>query len=367
MLKKFFLSIVFLLQLLILLTGIYCEPPKVWNKQNPVQAASPEGITEAKLSKMSKDEIINYLKTKISPNDTSANKIVDMSKSLSFRVLNKTNKHVFVKCFYWMRNKSEGPFRWDNTDVYELKPSETKLIMIDDIPEERDRKNCIGFLGVFDNATTAKNSHKLLCDESKLIDLDSLYILKDKLVTLVIKKYGIAGEQVEYTTSSRDFIKNNPSHDRFNLLVENQTGQDALITCFIYEQPEGRSEFELWRYDKTPIQRIKNKEVIRIALPEVNDNYRWSYMRAILGVFWQKDKKIAQASTLELLDPEEKIKLGLLSGWKDKKVVLTVENYGVLGDFIDYVVKPLEFYDRRKNIRTKFQSKKNTNIIETLA
>ncbi len=349
--RSFFLLVFFVEIILLAGWGSNCKMPSMWNastatEQNP--ATNAKGLTENDLKKMTKDEIINFLKVgSATPNQTFEN-VVDMSKSLSFQVLNKTNKHVFVKCFYWMRNKSEGPFRWDNSDVYSLKPLEKKLIMIDDIPLERDRKNCIGFLGVFEDEEKAKQAHKLICDESKLIDLDSLYALKNKVVTLIIKKYGIEGEQLEHQSISY-FSNQNKQSSNLDLFVENKTGKDAWITCFIYEQPENTQEFDSWRYSKTPVQLIRNNQLLKIAIPEVMDKYKWSYMRGTLGVFWKKEKEIAKDATVELLDPEEKLKLGLLSAWAGKKIVLQVENYGVIGDFIDYVVKPMQFYNRRTN------------------
>ncbi len=315
--------------------------------QNKIESTSAktdgQALTEADLEKMSKDEIINFLKGKSSDQALTVDNLVDMSKSLSFRVKNDTGRAVFVTCFYWMKNGTLSLWRWDKSKVYKVDASKTKLIVLDEIPEARDRSSTFGYLAVFDSLAEAEKAVIELMDERRLIDLDLLEKLKNKIITLFVQKYGVVGKRLGYRADSeKDLVRKKDGKD-LDILVENQTGKDILVTCFIYEQPENTNNLSLWRYTKTSIKKIKNGQTVILDLPVVADFYRWTYMRGVLGVFDAADSEVAQQATFEQTKPVNKIELGLLTSLENKKIILSVEKYGVLGDFIDYVVKPAKF------------------------
>lgn len=316
-------------------------------KKSPVSSGikiekTNQVLSEADLEKMSKDEIVNFLKKKSSSDSTAVNSIVDMSKSLSFRVKNASGKSLFVTCLYWMKNNPLALWRWDKSKVYKIDKGKTKLVVLDEIPDSRDRAWTFGYLAVFDSLAEANKSTMELVNEKHLIDIDLLAKLKDKVVTIFVKKYGISGDLVRYTTASQK-AKEASGLKKFDILVSNQTGKDVFVNCFVYEQPEYTYELDPWLYSKTKVKKLHNGQEIYLDLPVVLDPYKWSYMRGVLGVFDGEDSVAAENATFETAKPLNKIELGLLTNLVGKKIVLSVEHYGVLGDFIDYVVKPAAF------------------------
>lgn len=314
------------------------------SKTNVVSQPRIPALTDSDLENKSKDELVLILRGLARESDN-ASAIVDLRKSLSFRVKNLTPKLIFVTCFYWMKNKPEGPWRWDKTKIYSLNPNEMKFVVLDEIEDERDRKDVYGYLAVFANEEDANKAVIERTEEDKLLALNKVYDLKNKIVSIEIKKYGLIGESLSYQS-----VATNSGHQEskiLNLIVENQSGKDLLICLFVYEQPEKTFSFDTWRYDKTEVQLFRAGEVKRINLPPVFDEYRYSYIRGVLGVFDLKDKVIAENTTFELAPAENKLALGVLSVLKGKKIVVGVEKYGIFNNFIDYTIKPAAFLNKK--------------------
>lgn len=304
-------------------------------------------LSEAELEKMSKDQILSYLKGRASSSPTSpANKIVNMKDSLSFRVRNKSGKPVYCCCFYYMKNKIMGRWRWDKSKIYKLQPKQIRLIVLDEIKNKTDREHVFGYLGVFNNKQEAKKAVMEIVDETKILDLDLLHKIKNKIIDITIKKYGITGQRLAMETRTDQKGASLPAQKELDLMVENQTGKDLFLTCFVYEQPENTFNLDLWRFSKTEVKAVKNGETIKLDIPTVFDKYKWIYMRGILGVFDATEQKLAQQATLELSNPINKVELGQLTSILGKKIILNVENYGILGSFVDYTIKPTNFFNK---------------------
>ena len=56
----------------------------------------------------------------------------------------------------------------------------------------------------------------------------------------------------------------------------------------------------------------------------------------------------AYEATYEQLESDRKLNLGELMRLKNKKIVIDVEKYGMLNDFLDYTIKPVSHIDFTK-------------------
>ena len=341
------INIVFVIMFLAGFSSCRNNEPLAPTGTTPTTSLIAPALSEADLERMSKDEIVTYLKRRATVANPPISEVVKMKDSLSFSVCNKSGAPFYCCCFYYIKNKLIGRWRWDKSKIYKVQPARTRLIVLDEsVDDERDRNAVFGYLGVFKSKEEALNSVMDMIEEEKLLDLDLLYKIKNKVIEIGVKQYGIKGERLSYAALESITTNNKPSLD---LLVENQSGRDLFLTCFVYEQPEHTHNFDLWTYDKTEVKKAANGQQIRLEIPSSNDQYRWSYMRGVLGVFDSNDEAVAQNATFELAKPINKLELGLLASLTDKKIILSIEHYGILGDFIDYVIKPAVFVNKHRH------------------
>lgn len=268
-------------------------------------------------------------------------------KSLDFEVENKTGRELFVVCFSYIRKHHFNRWRWDKSAIYKLNPNSTALIDVDFIPDEQDRKNVFGYLGVFSSEQEAEESTFELTDDEKKLDLDLLYKLKDKKVTIEVERYGFKGEFLEY-----DFIKKKGSDEvakqELDVLVENQTGKTIHVLGFVYQKKakgswfgaiDDKDDMSLWRFDKTPIITLKNGEQGYIDIDTLLQERDRIYIRISLALFDENELDLAEKSTYELTRTWRLLHLDRPNRLKNKKVVINIEQYGINEDFIDFVVK----------------------------
>lgn len=265
---------------------------------------------------------------------------------LDFIVENKTGKTIYVCCFAYMRKLPLTQWNWRKSFVYEVKAQDSVIVHLPKVREADDRKNTFGILGVFEDFKEATDStYELLPDENK-IDLDLLEELHGKKVTIEIEKYGFKKPFYDY-----DFVKTDSKKTELpslNFFVKNETGKPIYVTSFIYmKKAKGRwvaaiddkDDMTVWRFDKTNIVQLEPNQTGTIEV-ESNDAERdRDYMLAFLGVFTNFEKTLAEQSTYELLAPENKLHLGPLKDVAGKTIALEVEQYGIAGDIVDYVVK----------------------------
>lgn len=277
-------------------------------------------------------------------------------KELDFDVKNETGKTVYVTCFAYQRKFDFGHWRWDKSPVYKLEDNQTVTIDVDTIPNEQDRNHVFGYLGVFNDQESADDATYELTDDRYLLDLDLLMQLKGKTVTLTIEKYGSRGVFFEYDFVNKDAAakKNIPELD---FPVENKTGKPVIITCFAYEKKakgrwiaatDDKDDMAVWRFDKTPLIKLMPDEIGIIDIDTIVGNRDRAYVRGFLAVFDEDEEALAENSTFELLDTKYKLNLGELPRLKNKKIVIEVEKYGIMQDFVDFIVKPVSKIDFKK-------------------
>lgn len=119
--------------------------------------------------------------------------------------------------------------------------------------------------------------------------------------------------------------------DELDFEVENLTGKTVYVTCFSYLH---RRIFSRWRWAKSPIYEIKNKESKIIDLLTLHDNIDRESVFGYLAIF--NTRAEAEDAVYELLTDDEKIDLDLLTKLKGKKVRLEIERYGFKEPFIEY-------------------------------
>lgn len=289
-----------------------------------------------KNSQMSKD--LSNKKT-IFKNQSSKNNKSNIKKNISkheldFNVKNETGKTIYVACFSYIPRNYSGYWRWDKSQVYEIKNNESQFIDIDTIKDPIDRKNVYGSLAVFFDLKDTQDSIYELLSENHRLDLDKLYKLKNKTVKIGVEKYGFKKEKLDVEIiNSKYSIKTN----ELDFVVENKTGKNLWVCCFVYQKKEGE---EVWSFNKTELKLIKNNDSAIIDVDTIKDDYNRSFSSGFLGIFSQKNKKMAEDSTYELLKPENKIALGKLTKLKNKKIVLDIEKYGIKNNFIEIYVMP---------------------------
>lgn len=274
---------------------------------------------------------------------------------LDFDVENRTGKTVYITCFDYQRKRNFGNWRWDKSPVYKLEPGQTVTVDIDTIPDEQDRERVYGYLGVFNDQTSADDATYELTEDHLLLDLDRLVNLKGKKVTLEIEKYGSKGEFFEYDFVNKDGEE--PSEEELDFIVENRTGKPILVTCFVYEKKakgswsqavDEKDDMAVWRYDKTPLIKIMPNELGMVDVDTIMSGRDREYVRGYLAVFDIDEEKFARESTYELLPTRYKLPLGELPRLKNRKIVIGIEKYGAAEDFIDFVIKPARKIDFTK-------------------
>ncbi|KKQ32460.1 MAG: hypothetical protein US49_C0007G0002 [candidate division TM6 bacterium GW2011_GWF2_37_49] len=277
-------------------------------------------------------------------------------KQLSFGVENTTGQTIYVACFAYIKKRAAGKWRWHKSPVQKLEDNKKIEICTDEIEDAEDRADVFGYLGVFEDLNDAEESTYEMLSDKKKIDLDLIAQLKDKTVKIEIEKYGFRGSFYDY-----DFVKtSNQKNDtpELDFVVENKTGKAIWTTCFVYEKKaksswlakktteswtdidESRDDMSIWRFDKTPVIKIKSTESGIIDVDTIIEPRDRTYVRGYLVIFDEDERQLAENATYELL-PEntKKLDLGRLVNIKNKKIEIYAEKYGT-SDFIDYTVQP---------------------------
>lgn len=253
---------------------------------------------------------------------------------LTVKVKNITPRTLYTTCFAHMKKQFGSRWRWHKTKVYKLKPHIDVVIPIGNVANKYDRSGVYGALGIFTDESAAHDAiYELLPDQHKL-DLDQIEKLKDQTVLIGVEKYGITGDIFDY-----DFVGENEvinAEQELDFVVENKTGRNIYATAFAYQVKE---DMPTWRYDKTPIVFIKNGESAVIDIDTLSDQYDRRFMRGYLAVFDEGEEHEAHNATYQLLKPYQKVKLGRLSALQERKIILTDQKYGILGDMINFTIK----------------------------
>jgi len=277
----------------------------------------------------------------------------DNPNEIDFDVKNRTGKTLWISCFAWQRKHNIHRWRWDKSDVYEINPGQIVTVDVDTIPDPQDRALVFGYLAVHDNKEDADNATYELLDESNKLDLDRLINLKGKKVTLMIQQYGFKGDFFEY-----DFVdkgkKDEEEIPELDFAVINKTGKTIIVTCFVYQKKakgswlgavDEKDDMAIWRFGKTPLLKLKPEQVGIIDVDTIPSERDRSYVRGTLAVFEEFEEDEARQATYELLESHRKLNIGDINNLKNHKVVIKIEKYGFLEDFLDYTVKPIRHID----------------------
>lgn len=258
---------------------------------------------------------------------------------LAIHVKNSTAKTVYACSFSYIKKANFDRWRWDKSNIIELQPQQEADIKLDAIDDDETRNNVYGYLAVFDTRAHAEEAIYELLEDAKKIDLDLISKIQDKVITIAVEQYGFKKDRITYGFDSRTKAATLPD---FNFSVENQTGQPVYVTAFVYEK---KKDMPTWQYTKTPMVYLENNKESKIDVSGITNEYDWKYMRGYLGVFREDEKKEAEESTYELLDPSHKLTLGLLNDINGHKITLNAEEYGIVGNFIDYTSQPVKRID----------------------
>ncbi|MBM3893901.1 hypothetical protein FJ365_05925 [Candidatus Dependentiae bacterium] len=324
---------------------LYTEPIVVPSTQPSLlpstpAAAVPQIKTEQKEKKSAK---------KKSPRYDSNN-----PDELDFDVENHAGRKLFVTCFSYQVRRELERWRWIKSPVYEIEPYEVVTIDVDTISQKLDRSFVFGYLGVFPTRAEAEDAtFELLSDKQKL-DLDLLINLKGKKVSLMIERYGMKGEKFDYDFLRKDQARNKQAKYNLKFSVENGTGKTIFVSCFVYEKrakgswvgaTEEKDDMTPWHYEKMNVLRLAPNQIGEIDVGSISTLRDKTYIRGKLAIFDETQEQLAYASTYELLPPGCKVNLGPLWRIANKKIVLDVENYGIMQDYLNYTVKPVNHID----------------------
>lgn len=289
--------------------------------------------------------------------------------SLDFDVENKTGKTVYATSFTYMKKRPFTRWRWDKPDVYKIEDDKKVTIALHPIHDEQDRLNTFGYLAVFDTAKEAEEAVFELTPDRNKLELDLLVHLKGKTVVLEVERYGKTYEYWDY-----DFVpqkKSGGTTPEIDFVVENRTGKTVLLTCFTFQKrakgtwlaqktkaewtalDETRDDMSVWRFNKTPIIKLKPGESGMVDVDTIVEPRDRREVQGYLAVFDEDEHDKAEHATYELLPPENKIQLGKLVTLKGKKVVLEIEKYGTVGDWLDFTIKPVNHINFTKLDRSK--------------
>ncbi|MFA5074898.1 MAG: hypothetical protein WC436_02235 [Candidatus Babeliales bacterium] len=257
---------------------------------------------------------------------------------LDFMVKNKTGRTIFVTCFYYMQTEPFTRWRWDKSKVYKIEDSQKVIIDLDVVPDVLIRKNIYGYLAVFATEKEAQDSIFELLDEKHKIDLNLIYKLKNKKVAIKVERYGFKDYSLDYDLENLiPDQKETLIKSEVDFLVENKTGKPIWLTCFSYQKKENKP---IWQYAKTPVIRIEKDQSAIVDIDTIVQKvYKEEDIFNIFGylaIFDENEKEEALDSTYELLKEHKKLFIGPLFLLKDKKIVLGIEKYGIVGDIFDY-------------------------------
>ena len=281
---------------------------------------------------------------------------------IDFEVENLTGETIYAACFAYMRKRVHSRWRWSKSPIYKIRNKQSIVVDIPTIKDRNDRKNVFGALGIYDNHKEANNATYELTHDKNKLDLDRLIDLKGKKVTIETERYGFKDPFLDYdfVDARKELTKIKGSTPELDFLVVNNTNKTVYICGFIYlKKAKGhwiaaideKDDMTTWRFDKTPVLKVKNGQTAYIDVDTIIPQRDRKNVLGYLGIFNKDEKNLAHKSTYELLNKNQKIQLGNLYRLKNKKVVLEIEQYGIKGDIIDYVVKPVRHIDWKKAIR----------------
>ncbi|KKP24717.1 MAG: hypothetical protein SZ59_C0001G0035 [candidate division TM6 bacterium GW2011_GWF2_28_16] len=261
------------------------------------------------------------------------------NRILEINIQNITGKAIYVACFsYIKRHTKADRWRWDKSKIYMLNANESTTIKLDTIVNKENRENIYGYLAVFDKEKDAINSTYELLEETKKLDLDRIYLLKNKTVKIGIEKYGFKGNLLSTKITEKIIsgkIKPSKPIPELDFYIKNRTGKKIYIAGFIYQK---QIDTDVWYYDKTDIYEINDKETILMDIDTINDKYNRVFARGFLGVFNENQKEEAEKSTYETLPTNNKLALGTIAPLKGRVVVVQVEKYGMIDNFLEFAI-----------------------------
>lgn len=265
-----------------------------------------------------------------------ANMLEPRKGSLDFKVKNVTGQDVYICCFSYMQRIRNQFWKWEKSPIYHLRSDEECVVEIDGVDDKASLSNTFGYLGVVNSQHEADECIYETLPDSKKIDLDLLMHVHTRTVNLRISNYGIMHERLRYHVepSTQTY---QPYAPRFRVL--NKTGKPVIVIPFIYEQPQDQSEMEVWQFSKSKPQRIEPDQEILVEIDEVDNKYDFDYLRGHLGVLEADEMELANQTTYELLKPNQKLSLGLISKLQKYRVVLNVEDYGLAGEKLGFRIK----------------------------
>jgi len=275
----------------------------------------------------------------------------ELKRTPQFEVKNSTGKTIFITCFYYIKRQEFNRWSWEKSEIFKLQTNETISITLKKATTQNDFENVYGYLGIFDTDSEALIATYELTPDKNKIDLDLLYKLKNKVVELQAEKYGFKEEKIKYEFEDKQkkLALNDKPIPKLDFQVENKTGKSLYIASFIYEK---KPDMPVWQYSKGNIVLIQPNETIIIPVTLVKAEYERVYTRGYLGVFGEQEKQDAENSTFETLKPAQKVSLGRLFALNEEqqRIVLSIEKYGVSGDYIDFITKPIRnpLNNRRK-------------------
>jgi len=319
----------------------------------PMESNSSDESMKETVGKEKKQKKDRVEKEQDDNNDTTPSKTID------FEVENKTGKTIYVTCFSYVKRRDFSRWRWEKSDIYRIKDDDHAIIRMDKIEDPQDRRSVQGYLAVFNTEQEAHDSTYELLKEENQIDLDEISKLHGKKVVIMVEKYGMRGEYLEY-----DFVdKNEDPNKKYPSLdfpVENKTGKTLFATCFVYEKRakgrwlvavEDKDDAAIWRYEKTNVVKILPNKQKMIHVDTIAVKRDRDALEGYLAIFDEDEEQMAQDSIYELLESSRKLNLGVLSRLENKKIVLDIERYGVSGDLIDFTIKPTRKIDFTKIIK----------------
>lgn len=246
---------------------------------------------------------------------------------LDFFVKNKTQRPIFVTCFYYAKKETTAIWKWYKTDVIKLNPTQASLIDIDTLPDRDNREYVYGYLGVFNSQVEADTAIYELLSEKNKVDIEKLTKIKGKTVIIETDRYGFKGEVLNFRIKDENVDKKLATIPSLDFRVYNKTGKDLWLTCFLYEK-QSKVQRQ-WEFRKTPVVKLNNNDSTIINIDPVAEEYDRKNVRGFLAAFSEDEKKIAEEATYELTPLNKLIKLGKLYRLNGLNVILKAKKYGL--------------------------------------
>lgn len=244
---------------------------------------------------------------------------------LDFFVKNKTDKPIYVACFYYAKKETTAMYRWYKTKPLKLMPNQASLIDIDTISNEQNKHYVYGYLGVFLDQTEAETSIYELLSEKNKVDIEKLYKIRGKTVIIEKNIYGFKGDVLNFRIKDEPIDKKLSSVPSLDFRVINKTGKNLWLAGFVYEK---QSDIQKqWKFKKTKVTRLDNNASTKINIDPIAEQYDRKNTRGFIALFNQKEE--AENSTYELTPSANLIKLGKLYKLKGFNVIIRSKKYGL--------------------------------------